>query len=493
MDRAFYLRNSVGDLMSRCTNDLVAVQEIIAFFGLLIVDSSLTMASCLALMAVIDLPLTLAALIPLPLLSLTFVHFGRKVRGKAAQVQASLAHLTQIVQETLVGIRVVQSYNMQGVRRELYAAATDAFIRRNVELAAVRGLFYALLTVLAGLAAVVTLWMGGQRVVEGHLTLGGFVAFNTYLVMLSWPMMSLGFMVNLLQRGRASLDRLEAVFREQAAIRDGTKPGSGDPLGPASPRTPGAALRFQGVGFRYPHSSGWALEDICLDLPGGTRLGVTGPVGSGKSTLLELVLRIHDPTEGAVFLDGCDIRALPLSRLRRWAAWIAQEPFLFSESISANVAFARPGASPHEVDRAARLVRLDKDMDAFPEGWDTLVGERGIMLSGGQRQRVALARALLAAPRILVLDDAFAHLDAETESEVMANLMGALPGVTILFASHRVSTLRRAQRVVVLSRGRVVEEGPPEALARGGGYFQRICRRQEIMVEMDRWGEEAGR
>ncbi len=501
MDRSFFLRRPVGDLMSRCTNDLVAIQELIAFFGLLIVDSSLTIGTCLVLMAVIDLPLTLASLVPLPLLSLCFLHFGRKVRRKSADVQTELARLTHVVQETISGIRLVHSYAMEPVRQGIYRDAVQGYIRRNIDLARTRGLFWALLGLLTGTAAVVVLWMGGNRVMEGRLSLGGFVAFNTYLTMLSWPMMSLGFMVNLLQRGRASLERIEEIFAERPAISDtipsvgADGPGAISRIGGSASATTrqdqalghggGLSVRLHSVSFRYPSSEKWALRDVTLEVPAGARLAITGPVGGGKTTLLELIPRIHDPTEGFITVDGRDARELPLTGLRGSIGWVAQEPFLFSDSISENVRFGAPWASPEAVARAMHMARLDKDLDAFPQGWETLVGDRGVMLSGGQRQRVALARALMVTPRLLLLDDAFAHLDAETEAEALANILSALPHATIIFTSHRVSSLAMADTLVVLAEGRVVEEGQPGVLARAGGYFQRICEQHALMAELE--------
>lgn len=534
MDRSFFLRRSVGDLMSRCTNDLVAIQELIAFFGLLIVDSSLTIGTCLVLMAVIDLPLTMASLVPLPFLSLCFLHFGRKVRRKSADAQMELAHLTHVVQETISGIRLVHSYAMERVRQCMYEDAVQGYIRRNIDLARTRGLFWALLGLLTGTAAVVVLWMGGNRVLEGRLSLGGFVAFNTYLTMLSWPMMSLGFMVNLLQRGRASLERIEEIFAERPAIGDtipsedkdrpdlfsliggsasdgdgswiSAPPNLGGTLhiewrdiadGPhretASGHGRGLSVHLHSVSFRYPASEKWALREVTLEVSPGARIGITGPVGSGKTTLLELIPRIHDPTQGLITVDGQDVRNLPLRELRGCIGWVAQEPFLFSDSISENVRFGAPFATPEALARVVRIARLDKDLDAFPDEWDTVIGERGVMLSGGQRQRVALARALMVTPRLLLLDDAFAHLDAETEAEALANILAALPHATIIFTSHRVSSLARADRLVVLAEGRVVEEGQPEILRHAGGYFQRICERQALMAELEELEEGGSR
>ena len=375
---------------------------------------------------------------------------------------------------------MIQAYTLERVRGKFYRDATEQYIRRNLELASIRGLFYASLTFLGGVAVVIVLWMGGIRVVRGDLTLGSFVAFNAYLIMLIWPMMSFGFMVNLFQRGRASLERLDEIFHQQPAIAESPHP---IPL-----TRPMGEIQFRGVSFRYPGSAHWAINGISLDIPAGSSTGITGPVGSGKTTLLELIPRVHDLMEGVVLLDGQNIREIPLRDLRQWVALVAQEPFLFSESIAANMNFGVPHHPAEEVERVARLVRLDKDQEAFPQGWETLVGERGVTLSGGQRQRVALARAIMMAPRILLLDDAFAHLDEDTESEVISNLLKALPETTILFTSHRISSLRRADQVLVLRDGQLLQEGHPERLLQARGYFQQISQQQNLLQELEQFG-----
>ena len=484
LDRGFFLTHPVGDLMSRCTNDLTAIQELIAYSGLLIVDSCITIGTCLVLMVVIDPLLTLACMIPMPLLSISFFYFGRRVRTKSVEVQETLANLTQVVQETVVGIRTIQAYTLEGIRQELYRDSTDRYIRRNIELASIRGLFYASLTFLAGFAAAVVLWLGGIRVTGGYLSLGGFVAFTAYLTMITWPMMSFGFMVNLFQRGRASLARLQEIFDEAPTIKDPPQPKRLDPET--------QEITFQAVSFRYPGSAQWALQDVSFRVPAGSRVGITGPVGSGKSTLLELIPRIHDPGAGGIFLDGRDVRQVSLWELRRQITAVAQEPFLFSESILANLCFADPERPREDAEWVAQLVRLDKDREAFPQGWETLVGERGVTLSGGQRQRVALARAIMTMPRILLLDDAFSHLDEETESEIIGNLVEALPQTTIVFTSHRISSLLRADRVVVLGDGRIIQEGDPLSLLEKSGYFRRIWQEQHLLSELDRFDEEEG-
>lgn len=481
LERAFYLERSIGDIMSRCTNDLVAVQELIAFVGLLVVDSSLTILTCVALMAWIDHELTLAALLPLPLLSVCFMYFGKRVKERALQVQAQLAELTQGVQEILSGIRVVQAYTMEKAKSFGYQEACRGYLDKQMELARLRGIFYGLLGLLAGGAFVIVLGFGGKSVAQGRLTLGSFVAFNSYLLMLSWPMMSLGFMVNLLQRARASLQRIGEVLE--------AKPAVASPWKPALLEDSLQEIRFEEVGVKYAGSDVWALKGINLKLRAGMKVGVTGPVGSGKTTLLELLPRIQDPTEGRVLINGLNLKDLSLEDLRKKVVLVTQEPFLFSESLASNVWMGKPGQDPAVLDRLARIACLERDISILPQGWDTLVGERGVMLSGGQRQRVALARALVLSPCLLLLDDAFAHLDAQTEAEILENLLSSFPGMTQIFVSHRLSTLMKADWVIVLRQGLILEEGSPMSLLEGGGYLQRLARQQEILGELEAWPE----
>jgi ATP-binding cassette subfamily B multidrug efflux pump len=481
LERAFYLERSIGDVMSRCTNDLVAVQELIAFVGLLVVDSSLTILSCVVLMAWIDPELTLAALLPLPLLSVCFMYFGRRVKDRALQVQAQLAELTQGVQEILSGIRVIQAYTMEKAKSLGYQEACTEYLDKQMELARLRGVFYGLLGFLAGGSFVIVLGFGGKSVAQGRLTLGSFVAFNSYLLMLSWPMMSLGFMVNLLQRARASLQRIGEVLEARPAVAS--------PSRPAPLEDPLQEIRFEEVGVKYAGSDVWALKGINLRLPAGMKVGVTGPVGSGKTTLLELLPRIQDPTEGRVLINGLNIKHLSLEDLRSKVVLVAQEPFLFSESLASNVWMGKPGQDPSMLDRLARIACLERDISLLPQGWDTLVGERGVMLSGGQRQRVALARALALCPWVLLLDDAFAHLDAQTELEILQNLLSNFPDMTQIFVSHRLSTLMKADWVIVLGQGSILEQGSPVNLLEGRGYFQRLARQQEILKELEAWPE----
>lgn len=471
LDTPFYTRHTVGDLMSRCTNDLVAIQEMVAFSGLLIVDSSFTIGSCLVLMLLISPRLTFLALIPLPLLSLAFMHFGKKVKIRALQVQKELATLTELVQETLSGIRVAKTYNIEPLRLDAYTKACSHYMESQMGLAGTRGAFYGVLGFLTALAFVIVLGMGGKEVAQGKLTLGEFVALSAYLAMLSWPMMSIGFMTNLVQRSRASWQRIREVLEESPKMLSG----------PVSLGDLSLDVEFEDVSFMYPNSSSWALRDINLSLSQGRIVGITGPVGSGKSTLLSLLLRIHDPQKGRILLGGVDLRELKLEDLRKRVAIVEQEPFLFSESIGENILPWNEMKESSRLEELVEMVSLSRDLRAFPNGLNTLVGERGVSLSGGQRQRLALARALAMNPSILLLDDPFSHLDPETETLILDRLLERIRGSTVVLVSQRLATLLRADFVIVMEKGRVVEEGEPSRLLKDKGYLAHLARAQEVL------------
>ncbi len=471
LDSPFYARYTVGDLMSRCSNDLVAIQEMVAFAGLLIVDSSITIGSCIALMLLISAKLTAVALIPLPLLSLVFMHLGRKVKMRSLEVQRELASLTELVQETISGLKVVKTYTMEGLRLNAYRRACSRYMGSQMGLAGTRGAFYGLLGFIAALASVIVLGIGGKAVAHGELTLGEFVGFSAYLAMLSWPMMSLGFMTNLIQRSRASWQRVREILNSSPTMPRGCLPLKGLSMD----------MEFRGVGFKYPNSRSWAIEGVSLTWSEGAVVGITGPVGSGKTTLLSLAARIHDPDEGEILLGGVDLRELKLEELRDRIALVEQEPFLFSDTIEENL-FPWEGKPPRtHLEHIAKMTGLSRDISVFSNGWDTIVGEKGVTLSGGQRQRLALARALAMNPSILLLDDPFSHLDPETESAILDYILRAFKGRTIVLVSQRLSTLSRADWVIVMDRGRISEKGEPRELLRRGSYLRDLAIRQEIL------------
>jgi ATP-binding cassette subfamily B protein len=339
----------------------------------------------------------------------------------------------------------------------------------------VQGVFQPLLEALIGVTFLMVLWVGGRQVLAGRISVGSFVMFNTYMGMLVWPMIALGWVVNLMQRGSASLQRINDILREQPSI-----------AAPPDPVNLGAVrgeIEYRNVTVDY--GSGPALNAIDLRIPAGTTLAVVGHTGSGKSTLVNLLPRLFDPTSGAVLLDGIDLRKLDPSELRRHIGFVPQETFLFSATLAANIAFGVEEATPQQIRRAAEMAGLAGDIEGFPLGYDTMVGERGITLSGGQKQRTAIARALLRDPRILILDDALSAVDTATEERILTHLAGVMRGRTVILISHRVSTVRQAGTIVVLERGRIVERGSHEELVEAGGYYAELCRKQMLEEELE--------
>jgi ATP-binding cassette subfamily B protein len=434
----------------------------------------------------IDPWLTLIALLPLPLVSISVRYFGHAIHTRFEAIQAQLSDLSAVVQEALAGVRVVRAYGQEGHEIERFRASNAEYVRRNRGLIRLQGMFYPSMTLFLGFGSLLVLWLGSREVIRGRITLGDFVAFNAYLVMLSWPMIAFGWVTNILQRGTASWKRMLDVLDAAPDIDDRAVTDEGRRLEIRG------GIEIRRLDFTYPSTDRPVLEGISLSIAPGQTVAFVGATGSGKSTLINLLPRLHEPPPGTIFVDGVDVREIPLARLRGAIGFVPQEPFLFSDTIAANISLgaAAPGETPgsselaDRIRAAAAVARLDKDVEGFPKGYDTMVGERGITLSGGQKQRTALARAVILDPPILVLDDALSAVDTYTEEEILSRLRGVMRQRTSILVAHRISTVREADQIFVLDRGRIVERGRHADLVARGGYYASLYKKQLLEEEL---------
>jgi ATP-binding cassette, subfamily B, multidrug efflux pump len=471
----YFGRTRTGDIMARATNDLNAVRMMLGPGVMYWFETSLTFALAIWIMVRFDWRLALFAVMPAPAVSLAVIFFGRTIHARFERIQAMFSDISSRVQENLSGVRMIRAFAQESAELRRFEELNRRYIAQNLKLVRIQGIFEPLLEALIGTTFLVVLWVGGQQVLLGRISIGSFVMFNTYMGTLVWPMIALGWVVNLMQRGSASLDRINQVLHEVPTI-----------LAPPDPlpleRVEGE-IEFRGVSVDY--GSGAALAEIDLRIPAGATIAVVGHTGAGKTTLVQLIPRLMDPTSGAVLVDGVDLRRLDPEQLRRQIGFVPQETFLFSATIAENIAFGVESATPEQVRRAARIAGLAEDIEAFPKGYETMVGERGITLSGGQKQRTAIARAILRDPRILILDDALSSVDTLTEEGILTHLAGVMQGRTVILISHRVSTVRQAGRIVVLERGRIVEQGTHAELVEAGGYYADLSRKQMLEEELE--------
>jgi len=489
---SFYQRTRTGDIMARATNDLNAVRMLAGPGIMYTANTVVFTAGALAFMMSISPRLTIFAFAPLPIVSIVVQYFGRKIHERFERIQAMFSEISAKAQENFSGARLIRAYVQEQAEIESFERENTEYIARSLKLVRLMGMLWPTLETLLGLAVVIVLWVGGREVLLHRITVGSFVAFNTYMVQLTWPIISLGWVINLFQRGTASMGRIQSILAEQSEITDAAVP----PVG--APRELRGEIEFRSLSFHYgktlvaaergmgqAHGDENVLKNINLRVPAGTSLAIVGPTGSGKSTLVSLIPRIYDAAEGSVLIDGRPIREFPLDVLRRNIGFVPQETFLFSDTIRENIAFGTENASDADVRRAAAAASIASEIDSFPDGYATLVGERGLTLSGGQKQRTAIARAVIRNPRILVLDDALASVDTQTEDRILNHLREIMEGRTTVFISHRVSTVRNADRIAVLHEGGIVEYGTHEELIERNGYYTELYSKQLLEEELE--------
>lgn len=470
----FYDRWRTGDLMSRATNDVLAVRQVAGPAIMYLVNTTAVSVFALALMFWISPTLTAIAMIPMALIPLAVVWFGSRIHSRFERIQEQFSELNSFAQENLSGIRIVKAYAREDDQVRRFGVRSTEYMERNLDLARIWGAFFPALRFLGGLGAVIVLWLGGREVIAGHITLGDFVAFGFYLTLLMWPMIAVGWVTNLFQRGAASMGRINALLATEPAIDDAAETID-------SPIT--GAIEFRNVWFRYPETERWVLEDVSFMIEPGETVAIVGATASGKSTIVRLMARLYDVTRGEILIDGIDVRNRRLESLRSAIATVPQEPFLFSDTLRENLILDET-KSDDRLARAIDVAQLRTTLDEIPDGLDTLLGERGINLSGGQKQRATIARALHRDSPILILDDSLSAVDTVTEEAILEGLREFMEGRTSIIVSHRVSAVAGADKILVLDEGHIVETGKHAELLAAGGVYARLLERQLLTEEL---------
>jgi len=474
---AFYHTHRTGDIMARTTNDLNAVRQLLGPAIMYSANCLVFTAAALPFMIHISPVLTLCAVGPLPLASVLVQSFGQRIHRRFERIQAMFSDISAKAQENFSGARLVRAFAQEEAEIASFEKANQEYISRSLHLVRLMAMLWPSLELVLGLGLMITLLVGGREVVAHRISVGDFAAFNVYMVQLIWPMIAIGWVVNLFQRGTASVVRIDELLKQQPSIVDG--PG----LVSAPPVLQGE-IEFRNLSFTYPTGGPEVLHNISLRVPAGSSLAIVGPTGSGKSTLVGLIPRLHDAPPGTILIDGRSIREYSLDQLRHAIGFVPQETFLFSDSIAQNIAFGTQDATAPEILDAATVAHIAAEILEFPSGFETRVGERGITLSGGQKQRTAIARAVLRNPPILILDDALASVDTYTEERILTGLREVMRGRTTIFISHRISTARNADQIAVLVAGRIVELGTHEQLIARNGYYTALAEKQQLEEEL---------
>jgi ATP-binding cassette subfamily B protein len=493
LEPEFYVRNRTGELMSRATNDLNNVRMVLGPGIMYTGQTLVTMILALIIMARLSPSLTLWVLLPVPIVAVAVRHFGKVIHDLYEMIQASLATLSAKVQENLSGVRVIRAYAQEEAETRSFDEPNREYVARNIKLIRTWSMFMPSLQALIGTSFLILLWQGGHQLLRHEISLGAFLAFFAYLNLLVWPMIALGWVTNIFQRGAASMGRLNYILHAQPQIDDRfAKVAANAPIA--------GEVEFRNLNFTFPttisgngasakpngNGAHPVLRDINLKIPAGSTLAIVGPTGSGKTTLAALVARLWEAPEGEVLIDGRPIREWPLDTLRRSIGYVPQDTYLFGETVGGNIAFGLPDYDLHQVRQAAEIASLDSDVQSFANKYDTVVGERGITLSGGQKQRTAIARAVIRDPRILILDDSLSSVDTQTEERILTHLRGIMRGRTTILISHRTSTVQDADQIVVLRDGHIIERGTHDELLARGGYYADLYEKQLLEEELER-------
>jgi len=474
--QSFYQTHRTGDIMARSTNDLNAVRQLLGPAIMYSANTIVFTAAALPFMIHISPRLTLFAFVPLPIASVIVQQFGARIHTRFERIQAMFSDISAKAQENFSGARLIRAFAQEDAEIASFETANQEYIGRSLHLVRLMAMLWPTLEFVLGLSLMITLLVGGHEVVKHRISVGQFTEFMVYMVQLTWPMIAIGWVVNLFQRGTASVVRIDELLKVVPTIVDESDPAS-------VPQTIHGAIEFRNLNFAYADGP-MVLEDIKLKIPAGSSLAIVGPTGSGKSTLVNLIARLYDAPHGAILMDDQPLRSIPLETLRSSIGFVPQETFLFSDTIAQNITFGAPDASQEEIRTAASTAHILKEILDFPKGLQTFVGERGVTLSGGQKQRTAIARALIRNPRILILDDALASVDTYTEEQILTGLQRVMQNRTTIMISHRISTARSADQIAVLVGGRIIELGTHQDLLARGGYYSKLDEKQRLEEEL---------